>query len=236
MIEKKIKFSSPYFDVLEKPRPSKFYMPEAYKKIPKTVTHDKKTHTTVKGCVPFLDALMLGYTIPFATDIYCYYDLEKSCMNFEVSDQLKYDSNLFGVNNHTSQQVSEDLRYNKRTVDAVFKFHSAWKIQTPPGYSCLFTQPLNHNCPFKIVEGVVDTDVFPLIIHYPFYWTHDVEKPLTLKAGEPMVQVIPFKRESWQCEITKEEKPEDFHKHHIKWGTKFRDIYKQLVWKKKSFK
>lgn len=236
MFDNKISFLSRYSDILEPPKPSKFFIPEAYKKMPKTVTEDKDKHTTVKSCIPFLDALMTGYIIPFATDIDCSYNFEEGRMDFKVSKQLQFDDDIFGVSGHHGAQINQDLRHNKRTVEAVFKFHSPWKIKTPPGYSCLFTQPLNQNCPFKIIDGVVDTDVHPLIIHYPFYWTHDSQESFLIKTGDPMVQIIPFKRESWKCSIEQIKDPNEMNKHHIKWGTKFKDIYKQLVWKKKSYK
>lgn len=236
MFDNKIKFYSRYHDILEPPKPSKFFIPEAYKKMPKTYTEDRKKSTTVKACIPFLDALMTGYIIPFSTDISCAYDFEETKMNFEVSKQLTLDEDIFGVSGHSNAQISSDLRHNKRTVEAVFKFQNAWKIKTPPGYSCLFTQPLNHNCPFKIIDGVVDTDEHELVINFPFYWTEDPSKPVTIKEGDPMVQIIPFKREAWESSIEQEEDPTKIHKYYIKWGTKFRDIYKQLVWKKKSYK
>ena len=236
MLENKIKFSSRYHDVLEAPKPSRMFIPEAYKKMPKDYTdNQKKISSTVKACIPFLDALMTGYTIPFSTDIHCEYDYAETKMNFDISDHLEHDKDIFGVSGHNDAQIKTDLRHNKRTVEAVFKFINCWRIETPPGYSCLFTQPLNQNCPFKIIDGVVDTDVHKLIINFPFYWTEDPQKKVIIKAGDPMVQVIPFKRESWKSSI-EHLQDEKLHKSHVQWGTKFKDMYKQLAWRKKSYK
>jgi hypothetical protein len=76
------------------------------------------------------------------------------------------------------------------------KFHNFWTIVTPPGWSCLFVDPLNRpNGLFEIVAGIVDTDRYTAPVHFPFFATgpdglHAIEK------GSPMVQVIPFRRDS----------------------------------------
>ena len=74
------------------------------------------------------------------------------------------------------------------------KFHNPWTIRTPPGWSCLFTAPLNHtNDVVQILAGVVDTDRYQAPVNFPFVTiagdgTHVLEK------GTPLVQVIPFQR------------------------------------------
>ena len=190
-------------------------------------------------CAPFFDAYNMGYIIPFPTDIFCYYDNEKMAMNFEINkDFVKQFYYLIGVRSHSNYQVPESLRYNRRTVDAIFKFVNPWLIKTPPGYSCMFTQPFNQNLPFKIIEGVVDTDDFNLPIHFPFYWTEDSTKQLLIKKGDPMVQVIPFKREEWSSdvEIMTEKQNKEVQKTDWIWSTIFEKAYKKLWWKKKRFK
>jgi hypothetical protein len=68
-------------------------------------------------------------------------------------------------------------------------------VATPKGWSCLFVPPLNRPNPlFEVLSGVVDTDTYQSLIHFPFIPTgpdgvHVIEK------GTPLVQVIPFSRE-----------------------------------------
>jgi hypothetical protein len=80
----------------------------------------------------------------------------------------------------------------------------------------------------------VDTDTYINVINFPFHWKKWNQQTL-LKKGEPMIQVIPFKRESWK-----------------KWSgfimeaahgqtlrlleSEFVDRYKKYFWSKKSFK
>tara|TARA_E500000318_G_scaffold11083_1_gene9735 strand:+ start:1767 stop:2471 length:705 start_codon:yes stop_codon:yes gene_type:complete len=230
-----INFSSPFKNFIEEPRPSLKYIPEEYKKF-ETFFSPSPNDKTVKKCIPFLDSLTCGYIIPFAVDIHFRYDQEKEKVIFELNhntpEELK---NNFLVDFHNEKQISKELRHNSRSVEAIFKFESTWTITTPPGYSCIFTQPFNRNFPFKIVDGIVDTDKYDKPVNFPFYWTNPVNKPLVLKAGTPMVLVIPFKRESWKMNIKMQETPHS-RLDILKYFSKIYDNYKTNSWSKKQFK
>ena len=135
-----------------------------------------------------------------------------------------------GFHNKTQLPLGDD-----KGKENAGKFHNKWLIKTPPGYSCLFIQPLNRREErFEAISGVVDTDTYINVINFPFHWKKWNQQTL-LKKGEPMIQVIPFKRESWK-----------------KWSgfvmevahgktlrlleSKFMDRYKKMFWNKKSFK
>jgi hypothetical protein len=54
---------------------------------------------------------------------------------------------------------------------------------------------------------------------------------IQIKVGDPMVQVIPFKRESWtSSSMKKEEQAKN------KWGGRLFDTYKKMYWHKKDYK
>ena len=229
MFSKKIKFiatEEAMLDAWPHPKPASRFIPNEYKKLERFINGDIHKGT-VKTCIPFLDSLTAGYIIPFDQD----YVVDPAGDDFSVKP-----ANFLKEEFEFHYQYQLPPEWHDKVGVVAGKLHNKWLIKTPPGYSCLFTQPLNQNCPFKIIDGVVDTDVHPLIIHYPFYWTHDSQEPFLIKTGDPMVQIIPFKRESWKCSIEQIKDPNEMNKHHIKWGTKFKDIYKQLVWKKKSYK
>lgn len=233
LISKKIIFESDLAGLVEEPKPALQSIPESFKQLNKFI-NNKKTDRTVKACVPFLDALKFGYTIPFPIDYEVYY--KDGSLNFDISTFISGGpmAERFAIDGHSNDQVPENLRHDKRTIDATLKFVNIWKITTPPGYSCLFTQPLNRNAPFKIIDGVVDTDKFPMTVHFPFYWTGDTEKTYTLQHGTPMVQIIPFKREDWQMEI--KNKPSDDLRQRIKLSKRLIDTYKNVFWSKKRYK
>jgi hypothetical protein len=237
MLEKNIKFSSPLRGFIPEPKPSLTHVPQAYKKHKLFI--DTESKPTVKRCIPFLDALTMGYIIPHPVDIEYFYDKENKQAFFNIHGLLpeRYIKSLYGVDEHTSNQMDPELRNPKRTVDSVFKFLNPWTITTPPGYSCLFVTPSNHVLPFDLITGVVDTDQYPLGVNFPFYWTADPYTRRVIKAGDPMVMVIPFKREKWKMTTqtlkeTEEHPPKSF----IKWFQNIGDNYKRRFWSKKSYK
>jgi hypothetical protein len=238
LFKKKIIFESYFEGFISSPKPALHYIPESYKKLDRSMGTNKTTDQTVRACVPFLDALKFGYVIPFPIDYEVSY--QEGNLNFNISEMIEGGpaQGHFAVESHKQGQVSEGLKHDKRTFDVVCKFLSNWKIITSPGYSCLFTQPLNQNAPFKIIDGVVDTDKFPLHINFPFYWTGDLDKKYFLKHGTPMVQVIPFKRDDWEMKLKKAPK-EDYDnklKNRIKMGNWIVDAYKNIFWSKKTYK
>jgi hypothetical protein len=232
--QNKIIFSSPIEKyITEKPKPSHYFIPDAYKKMP-NFSDKNMLDRTVKMCMPFLDAYKMGYIIPFPVELVCGYNQETGEVFFHMSESLPSEfMSFFKPSAHGESQVSKELLYNLRSCNTVFKFTNPWKIKTPKGYSCLFTQPFNQNLDFKIIEGVVDTDEFKTRINFPFYTTKPFDKPFIIKKGSPMVQVIPFKRESWKIECKIDE--EDEKKDRMDFFSGLYNNYKKLVWKKKSF-
>lgn len=66
--------------------------------------------------------------------------------------------------------------------------------------------PLNNTDDrFSIIPGIVDTDSFKQEINFPFVVNGDkyLELETRIKKGTPYVQVIPFKKESWEMKIIK---------------------------------
>ena len=238
MISKNINFLSRFKDVIPGPKPSLLHIPNEFKKMKSF--HDESFHSsTVKKCIPFLDALTCGYIIPFPIDYAFRYDQEQNKAIFETNFDLPNDfKEALSVEAHNQYQVSEELRHNKRTVEAIFKFSNPWVIKTPPGYSCIFTQPFNRNLPFKIIDGIVDTDSYSQYINFPFYWTNPHTEKVTLERGSPMILIIPFKRESWKMNVDFE-KPKDLDKKNKDWlifASKLVDRYKNFSWRKKEYK
>ena len=240
---KEIIFSSPISDLIEKPTPSLVKIPKSYKKMATEFNGDVYGKPTVKKCIPFLDALTIGYTIN--TPIEYLFDVSKKIVDNKETHhfQLFYAENVpeslkdfIGIGSHDLQQISKELRSQYSSLNMVGKLINSWTIKTPPGYSCVFTTPFNRNLPYKIIDGVVDTDQYSLPIHFPFYWTQDNNiKQTLLPPGTPMALVIPFKRDSWKMKIEKNNHKELIN-NEMKLSQYIIDKYKRLFWKKKSFR
>lgn len=181
--------------VIAPPVPAKGYIPDWFRKLPavdkgKVATTD--TGLTIKRCMPFLDAMNTGWVIPLPATV----RLSIREDGQRVDAGWDFDRTL--VSFHGEHQV----RGHPMAPRAACKFHNFWTIVTPPGWSCLFVNPLNRpNGLFEVIAGIVDTDTYQAPVHFPFFpvgpdGLHVIEK------GSPMVQVIPFLRDS--AEITAE--------------------------------
>jgi hypothetical protein len=231
-----ITFSSIFKNYITEPIPAKKEIPEAYKNLENYVK-DNIESPTVKKCIPFLDTYLSGYILKTHVDYLLKYDEEQKEHDFILPEQIRNNSELLPylkIYRHNNYQVKDNLKYEKRTIDGIFKFRNLWKIKTPPGYSCLFTSPLNRNSSIKIIDGIVDTDSFEGIVEFPFYWINEKTNDVLLSADTPIVQIIPFKREPWKMKV---EYDKDSHSslNLIKIVNKFYDNYKTKFWNKKDF-
>ncbi len=228
LLSKKITFCATNKDMLEvwpSPIPASRFIPDEYKKL-KRFTNNNLHRPTVKTCMPFLDSMSMGYIIPFDQD----YLVDPVENDFSVTPANR-ESNDFGFHNQT--QLPE--KWRETTGENAGKFHNKWLIKTPPGYSCLFLHPMNRlEERWKIIEGVVDTDTYINVINFPFILKKR-DKQFLIKKGDPMVQVVPFKRQSWK--MWSGFYMEKLHKKTMNiLNSGWVDRYKSFFWNKKTFK
>jgi hypothetical protein len=228
LLDKKITFcaiNEGMLDIWPHPKPANRFIPDEYKKL-KRFSDDNLHNPTLKTCMPFLDSLTMGYIIPFDQD----YVIDPVENDFAVTPANKEQSD-FGF--HAKTQLPQE--WQKTAGGNAGKFHNKWLIKTSPGYSCLFIKPLNRMEPrFDIISGVVDTDNYVETINFPFI-LNKRDKQFLIKKGDPMVQVIPFKRDSFKMWS-------GFYleKAHSKvrnmLNSEWMDRYKKMFWKKKSYR
>ena len=228
MFEKKITFCATdkaMVDIWPHPKPATRFVPEEYKKLERFIGGDLHK-PTIKQCIPFLDSLTMGYIIPFDQD----YVVDPVENDFSITPANKSPDE---VGSHGQWQLPE--QWKKIAGENAGKFISKWLIKTPPGYSCLFIKPMNRiEERFDIISGVVDTDTYINVINFPFI-LRKKDKQFLIKKGEPMIQVIPFKREPW-----KKWSGFYFEKAHKKImdiiHNEWMNRYKKMFWAKKSWK
>jgi hypothetical protein len=150
---------------------------------------------TMKRCMPFFDSLSLGYMIVATDDMY--FDGETGLFS---EDPVQ-------VQQHThSPYEFEGYPFPDGYHANVFKWNGMYKLTPPDGYSVLVMHPMHrHDLPFHTLSAVVDMDKHPLDVNYPMI----MRKGFTGKipAGTPLVQLLPFKRESWS---RGEDTPQEF--------------------------
>lgn len=182
---------------------------------------------TVKRCVPFLDALSSGFIIPLWCDVYVL--ASNGELHIEFPRRFAQQETL---GSHPQIQIPNHPLSKKPYGEMALKFINPWVIETDPGVSCIFTSPLNHfETRFKILDGVVDTDTYYNQVNFPFLWTGG-DGEFIIPKGTPLVQVIPYKRESFKLEISPVDTDRQA-KSFAKLGTRIKNGYREEFWHKK---
>lgn len=234
---------NPYFEtVAPRPYPAKEHLPEWYKKMPSynlnidgkrklTVFPSGSSSVTPKMCTPMYDTFSTGYIIPLWADV--------EVLKVNGVSSLAWRTKIMQYEPHGGLGNGNDGNTGLTTPDGyssvVYKWMNAWDIKTPPGYSCLITDPYaNENSPFKAIGAIIDTDKSTLSILPPFWVRDDFEG--IVEKGTPMIQVIPFKRDSWESSFSCYKDGEYDAIEDANFGGIIKNHYKRFVWSKKEFK
>jgi hypothetical protein len=118
-----------------------------------------------------------------------------------------------------------------------FAWAPDWAVETPKGYSVLYSQPFNRfELPFLTTSGIIDNDSVNLPGSMPFFLIKGFSG--VIPAGTPYVQMIPFKREDWVSEIVIEN-PNKINEKNIKNSAMYRvpdgGVYKNEVWQPRKY-
>jgi hypothetical protein len=212
--------------------PAKNFIPDWYKKIPafkdnKVYEIDKGFNSTVKLCVPFLDALTTGYMISLPYDVYV--------KNNEGSPFLTTPS---GVPESDMPRWRTNISHEKIVPTGCFPYEYTWNYcisyTLPAGYSALATHPLNrHDLPFITLTGIIDGGLV-MYSHgnFPFYIKQGFEG--IIPKGTPIVQLIPFRQENWKSK-KRTDLVEEGNRHNLFSGIVVSGWYKKTFWRRKRY-
>ncbi len=192
--------------VLPRPTPAVLGLPDWFKALPQKAFNPTmgEVTQTVKKCPPFIDAMTYGFLIPLAIDLKVQ-DGEFT-WDFEVPEGLVSEYSHSPIDFHDPSQIAGTPFFDDDRF--IIKFNNLWVIEAPPGYSLLFTHPVNRtDLPFTTLTGLVDCDTYRYSpLHFPARW-HDTSFSGVLPKGTPVAQCLPVKRESWsaRCETLSDE-------------------------------
>lgn len=212
------------------PTPSSKALPKWYRSIHKytngKLSFDGKGNPglTVKSCPPFLDSMINGYMLYTEFDINVSWNGEEPWFEWKAGGEL---ISTHGKDQIVSEQVPEGFS------NQPMKFNNFWQIVTPRGYSVMFTHPENRtDLPFFTLSGIVETDKYKAEINFPFL----IKKGFSgiIPAGTPIVQIHPFKRESWKMELGTADIKE-LEESRVKNNHKLIGGYKTQWWSKKDY-
>lgn len=190
--------------------------------------HGGVTNMTLKGCVPFLDAMTAGYMLTLPFDIEVRKDGNGGVMfnwNVDVKGYVGF---------HPPIQTMS-LPSPHGALAGAYKWTGQWEVHTPKGYSCLFMHPLNReDLPFRVLSGIVDTDGYKITVQIPFNMLDFDGDVLIIERGTPIAQIIPFKREDWTSSVGKFDQ-DALDKKNFTLYSRIVKSYKKQFWKKKNY-
>ena len=202
--------------IIRQPNPSG--LPNAFGKTKETAK--KHSGGTVKRCPAIIDLITEGFIIP----MWCDFLLQRD------NQVLEYDNKNFpyGIEFHSNQQI-HNWKLKKGDFREGVKFNNPWRIYTPPGYSVMFIAPYyQFEQRFTVLPGIVETDSyhhinFPTIMH--------TKKDTIIERGTPFIQVIPFKRDDWNFDVSTmtpaQTKADTSEK--LELSTKFKNSYRNIT-------
>jgi hypothetical protein len=189
-----------FLEIAPKPMPASKNVPTWFKNTPsylndkKSVDRNNDPNSTIKKCMPATDALNAGYHIVLPCDVWVFNEGENR-IKFQWSwDEITVVA-LQAKENHALYPIPNGF------YSQAFKWVNHWITKTPKGWSCLFTHPMHQDeLPFQCLPAMVDTDKFPLPVNFPFLLRKDFNG--LIPKGTPIIQVIPFKRETFRSEYS----------------------------------
>ena len=227
---KNITFTSELpIDKLYHPAPASKLIPDwykdmdSYRKGGKVPGNASGSNGTIKKCIPVFDAMTAGYIIVTNSDIHI--KLEDGAPYYQWSGGD-------GVRFHPLDQAPNHPFANGNPFP---KWMNSWSVETPKGYSSLFLQPMHRTSVINVLPGIIDTDTYTPPGNIIFTLADKNFEGL-IPAGTPIVQVIPFKRESWKMQLGSEKNLIKKYKDDVLLRSKFHEGYKSLFWTKKEYK
>jgi hypothetical protein len=143
--------------------------------------------------MPFMEALTLGWVIPTPVDM-------AITRNKHGSIHVAWDDESHkAMGSHDKDQVGGQEFPHEGEI---LKFNLPYQLRTPEGVSTLYMPPLNRiETRFRPFSGVVDTDTYMNEVNIPALVT-DRSWEGVIEAGTPLVQIMPFVRDSIVNEST----------------------------------
>lgn len=192
-----------------------------------------------KKCTPMLDALQTGYILRTWTDVWVnnsdnpnfekdvVWKVQREVPMTQFADRV----GVFQKHGPSSEQVEKPVEM----ANGVWKYTPLLYVETPPGYSVLFTQPLGYrNLPFQAIPGVVDTDTPGIELVAPLW----IQKDFTgvIERGTPILQVFPFKRDDWKMSYDYLEDGRYEQNEDVRFNLNIVNNYIKRQWQKKTYK
>jgi hypothetical protein len=184
---------------------------------------------TWKACPAIFDIMGTGYTLKTPCDIEIIHT-NANTLSITIANKAYKDF-------CTLRAPMDQFEHPHGYYQTHFAWFPDWAVETPEGYSALYSQPFNRfELPFLTTSGIIDNDNINLPGSMPFFLREGFSG--VIPAGTPFAQIIPFKREDWVSEIVIEN-PSNIDNKNMKNSNKYRvpdgGVYKNKVWQPRKY-
>ena len=209
-------------------------IPKWYKNAPRFLNGDTKIQPAnasssgnlgVKYCVPYLDAMSVGYLACLWADLHIEQGPNGPKFSWGVDPDMIEGRDVKGFE-------TLPIPHGHDTQQYIWK--QPFSVRLPKGYSAVFSHPLNRfDLPFTTLAGVMDCDHTMPEGNFPFYMQSGWEG--VIPAGTPFFQIIPFKREKW-LGIENKDVFDKAQKRLFNSGRVIYGDYKRRLWTRKEYR
>jgi hypothetical protein len=178
------------------------------------LTHLKATENSgnrefhLYRCPGIFDIMSRGYIVPLPWDVMINTNGDGEGFSWSVPDGILfklYDGPV--VNTHHADGVAKTLPHKPGALKSLIKFHSPWEIVAPPGVKFIVIPiPYSDTCEFEHVMGILDPSISSEL-NPQGYWKV-LNGSHIIRAGTPMMQIIPLTDEEFEIEIKAASKKE----------------------------
>jgi hypothetical protein len=215
------------------PAPANKFIPEWFQK--SQIKTDPagpliRDNVSIKACPGIIDSFNQGYIIP----AWCDFSISFNASRQELKLDTDWSSHFVTV---FPPQMYSKINMPIEYKSVIFKLTTPWRVGTSTGVSTEIKKPVWREMNnITIYEGIVDTDTFINELHVVVSFNEDTT--LTFKKGDPLLQLVPFIRDSFEMSI-KNWDQEISDKYSVQQGQlNFEEIssYKKLFWQSKDYK
>lgn len=161
--------------------------------------HTKFNH--LARCPGVFEIMSSGFIIPMPWDITI--ETDGDLMHFGWHLPSKEIEQIFDspvITAHFPNTIAKGLPIKPNALESIIKLNTPWHAIVPKGLKFLMIPiPYPDSFEFENVSGILDTSISTEInLQLRWYVTEGIH---TIKAGTPMVQLIPLSNEKFELEV-----------------------------------
>lgn len=206
------------------PEPASKSMPDWWKGMGDFYTDDEgQIRSTAKSCPGVFDFLRAGYIVRAWADFTFRYDsndmrnwMAQRSVALEPTAKWHYhpQEQIHGCPMNTTSSSEHPVGSCEHFV----KISSPWYLELTEGYSVMFVQPYYRTSPyFTVLPGMMDPCIDEISNKELniFLQLNIPNTDIIIRKGDPLVQIIPFRRENFKYKVKNDYSKEEEKKYRL---------------------